>query len=473
MNHKTFNSSRRGFLRGVGVTMALPFLEALSPTGKILAQSSKTGALGPNGEPVRFATFFMPNGVNPREWIGNGKTGKLGELPRILKPLDALKEHINVISGIRNPGNGHSMGTSSFLTGAASQRTQKASEVNVHNASIDQIIGNALKDSTVFPTLELGIGGQARSTNGMAGTTVYTSHISWKNARTPIPYEVNPQRAFNRLFKKASRRGSSSQSKVEPSNIPDSSVIDAVLEDAKALEKNLGREDKAKLDEYFTAVREVEKRISQQNAVTGLNLTEDVVKDILGLKGDIREHMSGQKDGRFQSRPKIPYREYGHLMMDILAISLWSNSTRSATLCFGNGFQGGGNMSFLKGVNSAHHQASHHSFQKQKLEQFTIINTFYMEQYAYLLDRMKNMKEGSSNVLENSLVLFGSNISTGQAHNGKNVPIILSGNAGGRLKTGKHIATKKQNIADLHRSIIDMMDVDAKIGKGSGKIKWS
>ena len=94
--------------------MALPFLEALSPAGKILAQSSKTGALGPNGEPIRFATFFMPNGVNPREWIGNGKTGKLRELPRILKPLDALKEHINVISGIRNPGNGHSMGHLQF-----------------------------------------------------------------------------------------------------------------------------------------------------------------------------------------------------------------------------------------------------------------------------------------------------------------------------------------------------------------------
>ena len=253
--------------------------------------------------------------------------------------------------------------------------------------------------------------------------------------------------------------------------MPDSSVIDAVLEDAKALEKKLGRDDKQKLDEYFTAVREVEKRIAQQNAVTGLNVTEDVLKDILGLKGDIREHMSGQKGNSFQSQPKIPYREYGHLMMDILALSFWSNSTRSATLCFGNGFTGGGNMSFLKGVNSAHHQASHHSFKKEKLEQFTIINTFYMEQYAYLLDRMKNMQEGSSNVLENSLVLFGSNISTGQAHNGKNIPVILSGNAGGRLKTGKHIATKNQQIGDLHRSIIDMMDIDAKIGKGKGTVK--
>ena len=451
--------------------MALPFLEALSPGGKALAQSTQAGALGPNGEPIRFATFFMPNGVNPREWIGDATPGKLGELPRILKPLDEVKDYINVISGIRNPGNGHSMGTSSFLTGAPSKRTQKASEVNVHNASIDQIIGEALKESTVFPTLELGIGGQAKSNNGMAGTTVYTSHISWKDSNTPIPYEVNPQRAFDRLFKHASKKGA--QTERETSSIPDSSVIDAVLEDARALERKLGREDQQKLDEYFTSVREVEKRIAQQNAVKGLKLTEDIVKDILGLKGDIREHMRGQKDGRYQSQPTIPYREYGRLMMDVLALSLWSNSTRSATLCFGNGFTGGGNMSFLKGVNSAHHQASHHSFQKEKLEQFTIINTFYMEQYAYLLERLKNMEEGSSNVLENSLVLFGSNISTGQAHNGKNVPIILSGNAGGRLKTGNHIATRNQQVADLHRSICELMEVEAKIGDGKGTIKWA
>ena len=152
--------------------------------------------------------------------------------------------------------------------------------------------------------------------------------------------------------------------------------------------------------------------------------------------------------------------------MDILALSFWSNSTRSGTLSFGNGFDGGGNMSFLDGVNNGHHTASHHGFKKDKLEEFTLINTFYMEQYAYLLERLKNMKEGSSNVLENSMILFGSNISTGQSHNGKNVPIILSGNAGGRLKSGRHISAKNQELGDLHRSILDYMDVDAKIGKG-------
>ncbi|MEP4077285.1 DUF1552 domain-containing protein [Haloferula sp.] len=470
MRSKSFNPTRRGFLRGVGVTMALPFLESLSPVGRALAQGTQTGALGPNGEPVRFATFFMPNGVNPREWTPNAKGGKLGELPRILKPLDALKEHINVISGITNPGNGHNLGTASFLTGRSPFKTPKPSAVNVHNPSLDQVIGEALKESSVFPTLELGMGGPANGVNAMGATNIYMSYISWKNARTPVPYEVNPQRAFDRLFKSASTT-SKGGSGGDSSKMPDSSVIDAVLEDAKALEKKLGREDRSKLDEYFTAVREVEERIAQQNAVVGLKITEDVLKDILRLKGDVREHMSGQKGGRFQSQPKIPQPEYGRLMMDILALSFWSNSTRSATLSFGNGFQGGGNMSFLNGVNSAHHPASHHGFKKDKLEQFTMINTFYMEQYAYLLNRLKNMTEGSSNVLENSVVLFGSNISTGQAHNGKNIPVILSGNAGGRLKSGKHIVTKNQPIGDLHRSILGLMNVDKKFGQGSGTVK--
>ncbi|MEP2776294.1 MAG: DUF1552 domain-containing protein [Luteolibacter sp.] len=468
MRSRSFSSTRRGFLRGAGVTMALPFLEALSPVGRAMAQSAKTGALGPNGEPVRFATFFMPNGVNLEEWTP--KSGKLGDLPRILKPLDELKQYMNVISGVVNPGSGHTLGTASFLTGNDPFRTPKPSEVNVYNASLDQIIGEALKSSSVFPTLELGMGGSANGVGGMGSSHVYTSHISWKDANTPIPYEVNPQRAFERLFKSASTTkggGSSGNSSV----MPDSSVIDAVLEDARALEKKLGREDKSKLDEYFTAVREVEERIAQQNAVTGLNITEDVLKDILKLKGDVREHMSDQKGGGFQSQPNIPAREYGKLMMDILALSFWSNSTRSATMCFGNGFTGGGNMSFLKGVGTAHHAASHHGNKPDKREEFTLINTYYMEQYAYLLNRLKNMKEGGSNVLENSLVLFGTNISKGVVHNGKNIPLILSGNAGGRLKTGNHIETKNQQIGDLHRSILGLMNVDAKIGKGNGTIK--
>lgn len=448
--------------------MALPFLEALSPVGRAMAQSVQTGAIGANGEPVRFATFFMPNGVNLAEWTP--KKGALGELPRLMKPLDGVKEYMNVISGITNPGSGHTLGTASFLTGNDPLRTPRPAEANVYNASLDQIIGEALKSTTVFPTLELGMGGGKSGIGGMGSTSIYTNHISWKDANTPIPYERNPQRAFERLFKSATSKKKRNSSSEDSSVMPGSSVVDAVLEDARALEKKLGREDKSKLDEYFTAVREVEERIAQQNAVTGLNITEDVLKDILKLKGDVREYMSDQKGGKFQSQPKIPAREYGKLMMDIMALSFWSNSTRSATLCFGNGFDGGGNMSFLDGVNTGHHPASHHGNKPAKREEFNRINIFYMEQYAYLLNRLKNMKEGSSNVLENSLVLFGSNISKGTIHNGKGIPLILSGNAGGRLKAGRHFEAKQQ-ISDLHRSILGLMNVEGKIGKGNGTIK--
>ncbi|MFD2256525.1 DUF1552 domain-containing protein [Luteolibacter algae] len=469
MRRKTFSSTRRGFLRGAGVTMALPFLESISPMGRALAQSAKTGALGKNGEPIRFAAVFMANGVNLDEWTPKGS--KLEELPRILKPLDPLKEYVNVISGINNGGNGHNSGTSGFLTGTDPYRTAQASEVNVYNPSLDQIIGEVLKESSVFPTLELGMGTPATGPTMNGNTNIYTSYISWKTPTTPVPYEINPQRAFDRLFKSATRTTSSGGKSGNTSLMPDSSVIDAVLEDAKSLEKKLGREDRSKLDEYFTAVREVEERIAQQNATVGLNITEDVLKDILRLKGDVREHMSDQKDGRYQVEPQIPQPEYGRLMMDIMALAFWSNSTRSATLAFGNGLHGGGNMSFIDGVNGSHHSTSHHGYKKDKLEEFTLINTFYMEQYAYLLDRLRGMKEGDSNVLENSMILFGSNISAGQQHSGRNIPVLLSGNAGGRLKSGRHIESDGQPIANLHRSILDMMDVKGDIAKGSDKLR--
>ncbi|MEM9080630.1 MAG: DUF1552 domain-containing protein [Verrucomicrobiota bacterium] len=409
----------------------------------------------------------MPNGVNMEHWTPKGS--KLGDLPRILKPLDELKEHVNVISGLNLPRGGHNTGTAGLLTGHEPYRTAQASKVNVFNPSLDQIIGSELRESTVFPTLELGMGTPAKGPTMNGNTNIYTSYISWKDATTPVPYEIDPQRAFDRLFQ--SVKGTNESAGPEQSYMPDASVLDAVLEDAKALEKKLGRDDRDKLDEYFTAVREVEDRIAQQKAVKGLKITDDVLKDILGLKSDVRKAMRGQKGGEYRVEPAIPQREYGRLMMDILALAFWSNSTRSATMSFGNGLAGGGNMSFLDGVNGSHHGISHHGYKRDKLEEFTIINTFYVEQYAYLLERLKTMKEGGSNVLDNSMVLFASNLTTGQAHTGNNIPVMLSGTAGGRIRTGRHIDAGGEQIGALHRSILDNMDLRADIGNGSGKLR--
>ena len=449
--------------------MTLPFMESLLPSGRAFAQEvKKQGSVGPDGQPVRFAAMFMPNGVNHADWTP--KKGKLKDLPKTLLPLDELKEFVNVITGISGAGFGHARGTASFLTGVEPEKTTKTTNLNVYNASLDQIIGQALKGTTAFPSLELGIGSPSKGSNMAVSTNIYTSYISWKNAHTPVPYEINPQRAFDRLFKSVKVAGSSSPGS-HASNLPDSSVIDAVLEDAKALERKLGREDQQKLDEYFTAVREVEERIAQQKAVQGLQINEEILMNIRNLKKDVRRQMKDQGDRSFKVEPNIPKREYIRLLTDIMALAFWSNSTRAATFSFGNGLHGAGDMSFLEGVNGSHHQISHHGNKDEKLKEFSRVNTFFVEEYAYLLNKLRNMKEGSSNVLENSVVLFGSNITAGQQHHGANLPMLLSGNAGGRMKTGKHVSVGGEPIAKLHRSILDYMNVDAKIAKGSKTLR--
>ncbi|MEM9480695.1 MAG: DUF1552 domain-containing protein [Verrucomicrobiota bacterium] len=463
---KNWQLSRRHMLRGMGATMSLPFLEAMIHPG----EASAAGAAGPNGEPVRFAAFFMPNGVNHEQFDPKGSS--LSKLPPILAPLGEMTESVNVITGLNNADGGHAAGTSAFLTGRRPKKTGKPSEVNVGNPSIDQMIGQAFKEETLLPTLELGLS-TPRSGVGMSGHShVYTSFIGWKAAGTPVPHEINPMRAFDRLFKGASVTTSGmSRSREQKGVRPDKSVLDIVLEDAKSLQKQLGRSDQQKLDEYLTAVRDVEERIqSQVQAAKGLRITDEVLKEIKSVGSDIRKASGDSRSGSYSARPNIPYREHGRLMMDVMALAFWSNSTRAATLMFGDGLHGR-NMSFLEGVDGNHHSISHHGNKKGPLETFAKVNTFFVDQYAYFLRRLRNMSEGSSNVLENSVVLFGSNISSGQVHNGNNIPVILSGGAGGRLRGGRHIEGRGEEIGSLHRSILDLMEVKGSIGDGSGKVR--
>lgn len=453
-NSKTFQLTRRHALRGAGATMALPILEAMTP----LSASAAAGALGKEGQPVRFAGFFMPNGVDHSRYTPKARS--LSSLPPILQPLEGLQEFVNVFSGLNNPDGGHAAGTSAFLTGMSPKKTGKANEVSVKNPSIDQLIARAVKETTVLPSLELGTH-TPRSGVAMSGHShIYTSFVSWKTPTTPVPPEIDPQRAFDRLFKGA-RVTAAGGSRVQT---PDKSVLDLVLEDAKDLQKRLGKADQQKLDEYLTAVRDVEERIGNQaTASKQLRITPAIMEKIRETGGKIDEAMSGRKGGgNYRAAPNIPYDSHIKLHLDVLALAFWSNTTRSASFMFGDGLHGR-NMSFLDGVDGNHHSISHHGNKAEALKTFSIINRYFIGQYAYFLRKLKSMSEGSSNVLENSLVLFGTNLSSGQSHSGRNVPAVLAGAAGGRLRGNRHIEAKGQPIANLHRTILDKMDVDASI----------
>ena len=461
---KSWQVSRRHVLRGIGATIGLPMLEAMMPVTRGFA----AGAAGESGQPVRFAAFFMPNGVNHAQWDLQSH-GALEQLSPILMPLDPVKSYVNVFSGLRNSSGGHNQGTSSFLTGRAPKKTPKAADVDVGNASIDQIIG-ANCPGAILPTLELGMSPPRRGTASNDVTHVYTSHISWKNAHTPVAHELNPKRAFDRLFRGfRTTRTSALGSAATPE--PSKSVLDLVHEDAKKLMKKVGRADQQKLDQYLTAVREVEDRmINQKQANVERVITPEMAKQIRSTNSDLRKAVgrSSRKDD-ISAVPQIPYREYGKLMMDVMALALWSNSTRSTTLMFGDGSHGR-NMSFLEGVSGNHHSISHHGQKSDMLDQYARINTFFIEQYAYFVKKLASMEEGGSNVLENSMVLFGSNMGDGQRHSSGNIPIVVSGRGGGRIKTGRHISGRGST-GDLHRSALDVMNLkSSQIGGGGGTV---
>ncbi|MGJ8642609.1 MAG: DUF1552 domain-containing protein [Luteolibacter sp.] len=437
--------------------MALPFLEAMGATAK-----GATLAVGPEGQHLRYAAVFFPNGVHVDDFVPTGST--LDNLPMILKPLAGMTEHCNVVSGLMNGMGGHSGSTPGFLTGQKPASAKDESGMNIGTASIDQIVGYADQESTPLPTLELAMHAPRRGISPSGLPWSYGNYISWRNPTTPVPQEVNPMRAFKRLFEGVGLTSSGASKSKAIS--PNKAVVDTILEDAKQLQKRLGRADQQKLDEYLTTVQDVESRIIRKTQPKGLNITPEILADI--EETEKRMARAGGRDN-LSVLPKIPYPEYIRLMFDVMALAFWSNSTRSSTLMLGDGGSRR-NMSFIDGVEGAHHSISHHGNSPDKLRQYSLINTFFVEQYAYFLQRLHSMKEGSNSVLDNSVVMMGSSMSNGQNHQKTNLPIILAGSAGGRIKGNRHIDGNRANVANLHRAVLDKMNIGDGIAGGNGKL---
>ena len=452
--------SRRQTLKGLGATMALPFLEAMRP---LHGQSTASG------DPVRMACLFMPNGVRPDKWTPTG-SGKTYKLSPILSPLEALKEEIMVISGLTNKashgGDGHYFKTASWLTCTTIEKTV-GSNVSSNGISIDQVAAQEIGNSTRLPSMELGTepitSGIDRNVNL---TRLYGSHISWKKPDVPLPCEINPRIAFDRLFRNRNKSGSSATGN------PDKSILDIVLDDANSLKRSLGDEDTHKLDQYLESVREVERRIENEASQLGAgqNLTPEALKQLAALSERINKAGGGSKND-FGSLQRLNPTEHVRLMMDIMVLAFWTDSTRVSTFMFGNAVSGK-NFSFLDGVSGSHHSISHHKNDKKQLDQYQIINTWHTEQYAYMLQRMKEIPEGSATLLDNSMVLFGSGIRDGNAHATKDIPIVLGGGAKGQLKTGRHLETSGADLSSLYVGMLERLGVSKqKVGEASRELR--
>lgn len=423
---------RRTMLKGIGATMALPFLEAMAP----LCAAGRDGAT-----PVRMACLFMPNGVRPDKWTPTGSSNN-PQLSPILSPLESLKEDILVLSGLSNKasftGDGHYVKTAGWLTGTTITKTN-GSDINANGVSIDQIAARAIGQDTKLPSLELGC---ERTANGVDTnvnyTRLYASHIAWKTPVAPLPCEINPRVAFDRLFRSRSSQG-------KPRSSDEQSVLDLVHDDAKRLQKQLGQHDQQKIEEYLQSVREVERRIEHEanELRAGNNLPKDVLKRMEEIDRHISKTMGkATREEELHSMPRFNHTDHVRLMMDIMVLAFWADATRVSTFMFGNAVSGR-NFSFLDGVSGGHHQLSHHKKNPKQLDQYQRINTWHVEQYGYMLEQMKKIKEGNGNLLDNSMVMFGSGIRDGNAHSPHNIPTVVAGKAGGTLKTGRHLEYDK------------------------------
>nr|PZN58248.1 MAG: hypothetical protein DIU61_00645 [Bacteroidota bacterium] len=455
---KKWHISRRRMLKGMGACIALPFLEAMALPGMSSPYS------GSAGSPVRNAFLYLPNGVHPDLW-SPAQTGRNFELSRQLSPLKNVKDDILILGELMNKNSifegadGHYAKTASILTCLPIKQTI-GDNISSGGISVDQVIANAVGNETLFPSLEYGLDRIATGVDINVGfTRLYASSISWKTATQPLSKEIDPRLAFDRLFR------SFVPGKAAKEDPWKRSVLDAVMEDARNLKKNLGRSDQDKLSEYLESIRSVEKRITSEanKEKFAANITPDIVKELKRLDQDIDEYV--------EMYAGVDVTEKTRLMLDIMALAFWSDATRVITFMFGNAVSNR-NFSFLEGVNGAHHSISHHMDDPVLMEQYARITTWHVEQYAYFLEKLKSIKEGDKTLLDNSMITFVSGLRDGNRHSPRNVPLVVAGKAGGKLKTGQHIIYEKNTpLANLYLSMLHAQNIEVEsFGDSTGTL---
>jgi hypothetical protein len=424
--------SRRTILRGLGVSLALPWLEAMGPVASWAADAGDKARKAPN----RMAFIYVPNGKNMADWTP-ATEGRDYELPPILKPLAEIKDDFNVLTGLtadkaRPHGDGggdHARALASFLTGAQARKTD-GTDIRA-GISVDQVAASRVGDQTKLPSLEIGCEAGAMAGNCDSGySCVYSSTMSWKSATQPLPKEVNPKLVFERLFSSTPAKERIERDRKRKS------VLDFVRDDAKDLQGKLSSSDTRKLDEYFSAVRDIELRIERANSLPEVKTPEYAVP--AGVPSSYEEHI--------------------RLMCDLLVLAFQSDVTRVGTLVIAN--EGSNKPYPFIGVSEGHHDLSHHGNDAKKKEKIREINTFHITQLAYLLKKLKSIPEGDGTLLDHCQIAYGSANSDGNAHNHDNLPILLAGKAGGTIQTGRHIRYQNETpLNNLWLSMLERMDV--------------
>lgn len=452
MTTNSWQLSRRTFLRGAGAAIALPTLNAMKP----LAALAGDAAAKP---PLRFGCLYFPNGAWPDAWVPK-TTGADYELPFSLTPLQNVRDEVLVISGLdkanSHEGDGHYAKTANFLTGMHVNHTT-GRDISAGGTSLDQVVAQKFGYLTPLPSLELGIDPVVSGVDSNVGyTRLYASYIAWRAPNVPMAREINPRAVYERLFGAKDARGKPIGSQASPDD--DRSLLDAALQDAHDLRARLGRDDQVKMDEYLDSVRAVEKQLE------------------FASKPDPREwHPEVPASDMTPPDPHIPrdYQKHVRLMLDLIVHAFWTDQTRLATFMFANAVSNRNFAPYIEGLGGGHHELSHHQNDKDKIEQYTKINRWHVQEYVRMLEKMRAIKEDDGTLLDHSMILMGAGMSDGNRHDPSNLPILLGGRGGGTLATGRHIAPGKNTpLCNLHLSLLGRLGVELpRFGDSTGMLR--
>ena len=436
---------RRTFLRGLGTTLALPLLDSMAPA----MAGTKVGK-----PPVRLGFVYVPNGIIPGAWTPSAE-GKNFQFNRIMQPLEPYRENLVVLSGLaqvqgRSFGSGggdHARAGATWLTGV---HPKKTGGFGIQaGVSADQIAAQELGKSTELASLEVSIDSPSLAGNCDSGySCAYTNTISWRSETTPLPMEVNPRAVFERLFGDGQSTDSAARLKALQEQ---RSILDYLAGSLDRIETKLGQSDRRKLTEYLEAIRDIERRI-QKAEERSAAVEVPLINRPSAIPEDLTEHMK--------------------LMMDLQVIAFQADLTRVITFMMG---REGSNRSYRHlGVPDGHHNCTHHQNDPEKIEKTTLIDTYHVQMFSYMVDKMKATPDGDGSLLDHSMILYGSSLSDGNNHLHDNLPLVLVGGGAGSIKGGRHL--KYPNETPMNNLLLTMLETagvrtSEKFGDSTGKVE--
>jgi Protein of unknown function (DUF1552) len=430
---------RRTFLRGLGTTVALPWLESMVPAFTALAQSSAR-------PPLRFGAVYVPNGASMRHWMPEA-TATAPDFKTILKPLEPFRDQLNVYGNLSRAGGksvtDHAVSSAGWLTGAVAKQTE-AEDIRV-GVGIDQILAREIGQQTQLPSLELA----TEDFTGYVGGCVpgyscaYMNTISWASQTTPLPMEINPRTAFERIFGRAGTAAERLSRMQE-----DRSILDSVREEAQRIQRRVGAQDRGRLADYLDNVREIERRIQRTEAN---NSTSVIAFDApLGV-------------------PEV-FEDHAALMFDLLAVAYQGDATRVFTFMMAR--EASQRTYPQLGIRQPHHDVSHHSNRAENMELHAKVGSHFTGLFANFVEKLRTMREGEGSILDNSLIFYGCGMSDGQAHSAYPLPLVSVGAAGGKIKGNRHVVAGDWTpVANLWLSVADVYGSTVEsVGESNGRV---